>query len=94
MSIEWSAPARADLKRIIAYIQRDDDQTAQRVAQRIVTAVESLGGFPGRGRPGRVAKTRELVIPGLPYVLPYVPLEGGGVVILRVLHTSMRWPER
>jgi plasmid stabilization system protein ParE len=45
------------------------------------------------GRPGRVAGTRELIVSGLPYILPYV--ESAGVVtILRVMHTSMKWPKK
>ena len=48
---------------------------------------------PGLGRPGRVSGTRELIIPSLPYILPY--LEKDGIVyILRVMHTSIKWPQK
>jgi plasmid stabilization system protein ParE len=40
-----------------------------------------------------VAGTRELVISGLPYILPYIE-KAGTVIILRVIHTSMKWPEK
>jgi toxin ParE1/3/4 len=43
------------------------------------------------GRPERVIGTRELVIGGLPYIIPY-RVRVGDVEILRVLHTSRRWP--
>ena len=43
------------------------------------------------GRPGRVLWTRELVIGGLPYVIPY-RVRDNDIEILRVLHTSRRWP--
>ena len=36
---------------------------------------------------------RELVISGLPYILPYVE-KAGVVTILRVMHTSMKWPKK
>ena len=62
MLIEWSVPARADLKEAVAYIQRDDPATAQIVAQKIISATQNLVDFPGLGRPGRVDGTRELVI--------------------------------
>lgn len=52
-----------------------------------------LADQPGMGRPGRVVGTRELLIPGLPYILPYIEKDGA-VIILRVIHTSMKWPER
>jgi len=45
------------------------------------------------GRPGRVAGTRELVIPGLPFILPYVE-KGMAVIILRVMHAAMKWPQK
>ncbi len=44
------------------------------------------------GRPGRVPGTRELVISGLPFILPYIEKKGA-IYILRVLHTSMKWPD-
>ena len=47
----------------------------------------------GIGRPGRVSRTRELVISGLPYILPYVEKEEA-VIILRVMHTSKKWPRK
>jgi len=43
------------------------------------------------GRPGRVLGTRELVIGVLPYLVPYRVREKDAE-ILRVLHTSRRWP--
>jgi len=52
-----------------------------------------LADHPGIGRPGRVDGTRELVIPGLPYVIAYLH-RGDTVTVLRVLHGAMRWPER
>ncbi len=46
----------------------------------------------GAGRLGRVPGTRELIISGLPYILPYIE-KNGTIYILRILHTSMKWPE-
>lgn len=60
-------------------------------AQRIAVATRRLAEFPGLGRPGRLAQTRELVVPGTPYVVPYT-VKGDTVHILAVLHHSQRWP--
>jgi plasmid stabilization system protein ParE len=51
--------------------------------------VEQLRDFPAMGRPGRVAGTRELVIPGKPYVVPYRVKESV-IEILRVFHTARK----
>jgi len=39
-----------------------------------------------------MAKTRELVVSGTPYVLPY-RIVGNTVHILRVFHSARRWPD-
>jgi plasmid stabilization system protein ParE len=51
---------------------------------------EALLGNPALGRPGRVLGTRERVIGGLPYTVPFRMREKD-IEILRVLHTSRRW---
>jgi len=66
---------------------------AATVALKIWNASQMLTEQPGMGRPRRVPGTRELVIPGLPYILPYLEKDGT-VFILRVIHTSMRWPKK
>ena len=61
--------------------------------ERIRTAVERLAASPAIGRPGRVADTRELVIPGTPYIIPY-RVKSDVVQIITVLHSAQRWPDR
>jgi toxin ParE1/3/4 len=65
----------------------------QRVAQRILRAVELLAEQPGMGRGGRVSGTREFVITDTPYIAAYQIVEDT-LVILRVLHGAQRWPEQ
>jgi toxin ParE1/3/4 len=44
------------------------------------------------GRDGRVAGTREPVIPGTPFLVAY-RIEKNEVRILAVLHAAREWPE-
>ena len=93
MIIEWLPVARADLLEIFDYILEDNPRAAGTVLDRIEEAVEQLAEHPGIGRPGRVEHTRELVIAGLPYIVPYVARHDR-IYVLRVLHGSMKWPDR
>jgi toxin ParE1/3/4 len=88
----WSPEAIGDLAALRAYIERDDPSAAQRVAARIIESVECLlPDNPDMGRPGRVPGTRELVISGTPFIVPY-RLAGNVIQILRVFHGARRWP--
>ena len=55
--------------------------------------MERLREFPALGRPGRVEGTRELIIAGTPYIVPY-RVRGDTVEIITVLHSAQRWPDR
>jgi plasmid stabilization system protein ParE len=59
----------------------------------IVRAALQLEQFPLSGRLGRIEGTRELVVPGLPYVVPY-RVTDGAVLIASVIHTSRKWPTK
>ena len=70
MNIVWSPRAIEHLAHLRAYITQDNPKAANRVAAALLDAVERLAELPNLGRPGRVAGTRELVVPGTPYVIP------------------------
>ena len=91
--IVWTRPAVADLAGVREYIEPDDSSAAARVVLRITGAVEQLARAPSLGRPGRVAGTRELVLVDVPFIVAY-RVVAGVVEVLRVLHTSRRWPRR
>ena len=91
MRLRWARAASDDLDRVDEYISRDDPRAAIDVVLDIIHAIELLKQHPGLGRPGRVEGTRELIIPGLPYIVPYLE-QGDTIVVLRVLHSSMKWP--
>ena len=93
MTLSWSKRAIRRLAAIHDYIARDSPGAAARVAQVVVASALRLERFPLIGRPGRIEGTRELVIPGLPYVIPYRVVDDS-VLILSVIHTSRKWPEQ
>lgn len=93
-AVRWSRDALDDIKTQVAFIARDDQAAAMRVADRIGDAGEALGKRP-TGRPGRVSGTYEKSVSRLPYVIAYALAERAGqefVVILRVIHTARNWP--
>jgi addiction module RelE/StbE family toxin len=92
MKIRWSPTAISDLESIRGYIARDNPAAARKVATRIKDATSRLKDFPLSGRAGRVPGTRELVIPGTSYVVPYTIRENE-VQIAAVLHGKQKWPE-
>ncbi|MBI4837663.1 MAG: type II toxin-antitoxin system RelE/ParE family toxin [Nitrospirae bacterium] len=92
MKIKWLSDAVDDLIAISGYIANDNPNAARNVAERIKDSVNSLSEHQGIGRAGRVEGTRELVVSGLPYIIPY-RVKNNVVEILRVLHGARTWPE-
>lgn len=90
---KWTRTALANLDEEAAYIAQQNPQAASDMVERIEKAVQLLADFPAMGRPGRVSGTRELVVPDTPYIVPY-RVRGQTVHILRVFHTSRKWPSR
>ena len=92
MRIRWTDPAAQALVRIQNYIAEDNPRAAFEVAQRIRVAVSQLEDHPRIGREGRVRGTYELVVHGVPYIVPY-RIKKKDIQILTVYHTSRKWPE-
>ena len=93
MRIKWLRQAFLDLDEIEAYVTADSPAIAVKVVVKIITAVTLLREQQGIGRAGRVPGTKELLISGLPYIVPY-RVKDETVQILRVYHTSRKWPNR
>ena len=93
MKLRWSNRSLSNLSDLHAYISEDNLAAANRVVAKIEEAVETLRNAPLAGRKGRVAGTRELVIPGTPYVVGYT-LEADAIYILAVVHGKQGWPDR
>jgi addiction module RelE/StbE family toxin len=94
LRLRWTRRAERDLDEIAVYIGQDSPAAAARVILELIDQVELLlPAQPAIGRSGRVMGTRELVLGGLPYVIPYRVREND-LEILRVLHVSRRWPDK
>lgn len=84
--------ATRDLARIVAYIAEDNPAAALSVLSTMREAPLVLLEHPRIGRLGRVEGTREFVVSGLPYILPY-DIKDQDIRILAVMHTSRKWPD-
>ena len=93
MRIEWLREALRNLDVEAAFIAKDNPDAVRHVVERVYEAVQSLERHPNIGRPGRVPGTRELVVAGTPYLVPY-RVQGEAVEVLRVFHTARRTPKR
>jgi toxin ParE1/3/4 len=91
MAIVWRRQAEQDLQRIFDFILERNPAAARRVCDRIERRVAELLGHPRSGRRGRVIGTRELIVPGTPYIVAY-RVKGRQIDVLAVLHGARRWP--
>jgi toxin ParE1/3/4 len=92
MIVRWMKPAADDLNHISDYTDEHfGTDRARETALVIWEAADSLSVTPYRGRPGRKRNTREIVLPGLPFLIIY-RLRAQAVEILRILHGAQKWP--
>lgn len=85
MEIVWSPLALARLKEIRAFVALDKPEAAERLAMRIVTAVEALRLHPYLGRAGQEAGMRELVVGRTPFLVMY-RVQSERIVITTIWH--------
>jgi len=71
MRIRWTPAAAADLEQIHNYLIERMPGFAHSTIVRIYSSVQSLKRMPNKGRLGREAGTRELVLVPLPYIVVY-----------------------
>ena len=90
MQVKWLRNAAKNLNDATEYIAEDNPKVAREF---FIHTIESVNQLPDIGRAGRVPGTRELVILGYPYIVPY-RIKDGNVEILRVFHTSRMWPQK
>ena len=93
MKPTWTLLAKRRALEIRADIAKDNEAAAARAIGKIRAAVNRLEAYPMCGRPGRSAGTRELVVSGTPYIVPY-QIIGKRIEILSVVHGKQQWPQK
>ena len=85
MEVIWTEEALGDVEAVVAYIARDNASAARELTELIASIVELLPTQSAMGRPGRVAGTRELVIPRTQLIIPY-RVKHAAITVLRAYH--------
>lgn len=93
MRLIWTPRAKDDLREIGHHIADFNPVAALALARKLRLSAKVLTDHPAIGRPGRVEETRELVVSGTNYILPY-RVRDNRVEILAVFHTSRQWPDK
>jgi toxin ParE1/3/4 len=88
MSVVFREEALADLDEIAHYIGQRNAAAAARVIARIHRIIHgTIEAFPLSGRLNPANNTREYAVPGLPYLIIYLP--GADLIdIVAIFHTS------
>ena len=87
MKVRYTRTAFLNISKIVAYVGSQSPKAARDVGLRIFMAADMLGTFPKLGHKGLAARTREWVVPGLPYIIVHVvfPKEDE-IIILAIRH--------
>lgn len=93
MKVVWSRRALRHLTHIRDHIAKDDPKAAEGIASRILESVERLAAHPHIGRSGRIVGTRELVVSGTPYIVPY-RIKDERLELIAVFHGRQKWPSK
>ena len=92
MKIVWSRRAIRHLVAVRDYIAQNNPEAAAEIAAKILETVGQLSRHPAIGRPGHLAGTRELLVTGTPYIIPY-RVRGERIELIAVFHGRQRWPD-
>jgi toxin ParE1/3/4 len=93
MQVKWLRKAALNLEDAYDYLAKENPRVAQEFVREVYKEVLLLVGQPAIGRPGRVPGTRELILRGYPFVIPY-RVKADEIQILRVFHTKRSPPSR
>lgn len=94
MRLKYTSRALRHLGGIADYLAERSPAAADHVGGRIREAAELLATFPELGHQGVLAGTRELIVPGLPYILVHrvETDDPGTLTILGVYHGAQLRP--
>jgi len=90
--IRWTKRVLKQFEAIRDHIAKDSPKAARKQCSMILTAIDQLESFPISGRVGDVSPTRELVVPGTPYIVYY--RLGDGVIFLKAIRHAARQKPR
>ena len=93
MRVKWLRTTLINLSDEAEVISKENPSAAHDFVTEVMNSIEQLSAFPNLGRAGRVFGTRELVISGYPYIIPY-RVKNETLEILRVFHTARQWPRK
>jgi toxin ParE1/3/4 len=92
MYVTWTEHAISQLIELQRFIALDKPEAARKLTQKILTFVDRLVQHPYLGRAGREPETRELIVPGTPYIIPY-RIVRERLEILAVHHAARNRPD-
>lgn len=90
-SIRWTPAAAQDLQNVSDYLKENHPQYRHATLRKIYSIIQSLKEWPYRGRIGREAGTRELIISPLPDIAIY-RVHDQSVEVLRIYHSVQNRP--
>lgn len=91
MILDWLPAANDNRFEQLDYIAQDSPLAAIGQDEEIERQVNMLLQQPKMGRIGRLKGTRELVISRTPFIVVY-RLQTHRIEVIRLLHSSQKWP--
>ncbi|MDA8114496.1 MAG: type II toxin-antitoxin system RelE/ParE family toxin [Acidithiobacillus sp.] len=90
----WTPRASAEYLSAVRHIAKERPAIAIEQGDLARQAAGRLADYPRMGRPGRRRGTRELVVPGTPFIVVYRIQEQGvhQIQVIRFLHGAQQWP--
>jgi len=92
VKLRWTTPALNDLENIADFIAQDNPMAAAKLLGKFHQLVYQLCDYPALGYAGRVAGTREAVLPQAPYTIVY-RVDNEVLSVIAVLHHARQWPK-
>lgn len=93
MTVVWTRLALADLDSAHDHIAEERPSAALRMVERIEKSIVTVGRHPEIGRTGRVDGTREMVVPGTPFIIAY-RVRAKNLELISIIHGARRWPDQ
>lgn len=89
-TLRWEAEARRQFRDTVTYIAAHDTAAAEQLSKVIAEKLKLLERFGEIGRPGRVPRTRELIVhPN--YIVVYA-VKRNTIDVIRFLHARQLYP--